>query len=83
MQSKNQIFRIIIYVALALGLRFLIAERILEGAEIWWLQVIAIAVIFGIGIGFIFRGTAWCIYRQNLADAKHGGDTQDVKWPYI
>jgi MFS family permease len=58
MQTKNQFFRIIIYVALALGLRFLIVDQILEGTEIWWLQAIALVLIFGVGIGYIFRGTA-------------------------
>lgn len=58
MQTKNQFFRILIYVAVALGLHFLIVDRILEGADAWWLQAIAIVLIFGIGIGYVFRGTA-------------------------
>jgi MFS family permease len=58
MQTKNQFFRILIYVAVALGLRFLIVGRILEGTEVWWLQAVAIVIIFGIGIGYVFRGTA-------------------------
>jgi len=58
MQFKNQFFRIVIYIALALGLRFLVVDRILEGAETRWLQAAAIALIFGIGIGYVFRGTA-------------------------
>lgn len=58
MKIKNQFFKIIIYIVLALFLRFLIVDRILEGTEIWWAQVIAIVLIFGIGIGYIFRGTA-------------------------
>ncbi len=58
MQIRNQFFRILIYVAAALGLRFLIVDRILGGTDVWWLQAIAIVLIFGIGIGYVFRGTA-------------------------
>lgn len=58
MQTKNHFFRIIIYVAVALGLHFLIVDRILEGTDIWWLQAVAIVLIFGVGIGYVFRGTA-------------------------
>jgi len=58
MQTKNQFFRIVIYIALALGLRFLVVDRILEGTETRWLQAAAILLIFGIGIGYVFRGTA-------------------------
>ena len=58
MQNRNQFFRIITYVALGLGLRFLVADRFLEGTEIWWLQAVAIILIFGVGIGYVFRGTA-------------------------
>ena len=61
MQTKNHFFRILIYVVVALGLRFLIVDRILEGTEVWWLQVAAIVLIFGIGIGYVFRGTAKAI----------------------
>jgi hypothetical protein len=58
MQTKNQFFKIIIYIAAALGLRFIIVDRILNGTEDWRLQSIAIVLIFGVGIGYIFRGTA-------------------------
>jgi len=58
MQTKNQIFRILFYVAVALFLRFVIVGRLLEGTEIWWLQSIAIILVFGIGIVYVFRGTA-------------------------
>jgi Ca2+/Na+ antiporter len=58
MQTKNQFFKILVYIAVALGLRFLIVDKILEGTEVWWLQALAIVLIFGIGIGYIFRGTA-------------------------
>lgn len=58
MQTKNQFFKITVYVAAALGLRFLIVDRVLEGTEVWWLQAVAIVLIFGVGIGYVFRGTA-------------------------
>jgi len=58
MQTKNQFFKILIYVAVALGLRFLIVDRMLEDTGLWWLQAIAIVIIFGVGIGYVFRGTA-------------------------
>ncbi len=58
MKNNNQFFRIIIYVALGLVLRFLVVDRVLEATEVWWLQAMAILVIFGIGVGYVFRGTA-------------------------
>ena len=58
MQTKNQFSRIIIFIAFALGLRFLIVGRVLENTEVWWLQATAIILIFYIGIGYVFRGTA-------------------------
>ncbi len=58
MQIKNQFLRITIYIILALGLRFIIVDKFLAGTENWWLQALAILLVFGIGIGYIFRGTA-------------------------
>ena len=58
MQNRNQFFKIITYVALALVLRFLVVDRLLEGTDFWWLQAILIVVVFGVGIGYVFRGTA-------------------------
>lgn len=58
MKTKNQFFRIVIYVVLALCLRFLIVDRILEDTNIWWLQTVLIIIVFGVGIGYVFRGTA-------------------------
>lgn len=58
MRTKNNFFRILLYITVALGLRFLIVDRILEGTDVWWLQAVAIVLIFGIGIGYVFRGTA-------------------------
>lgn len=58
MHSKNQFFRIVVYIILALCLRFLIVDRVLEGTDTWWVQAIVIIVVFGVGIGYVFRGTA-------------------------
>jgi len=58
MQNRNQFFKIITYIALALILRFLVVDRLLEGTDFWWLQAILIVVVFGVGIGYVFRGTA-------------------------
>ncbi|MBI2989885.1 MAG: hypothetical protein HYY51_01710 [Candidatus Magasanikbacteria bacterium] len=58
MRTKNQFLKIVVYVFLALGLRFVIVDRILENTELVWLQALLIILIFGIGIGYVFRGTA-------------------------
>lgn len=58
MRFKNQFANIGLYVALALALRFAIVDRVLEAREEWWLQAIAILLIFGVGITIVFRGTA-------------------------
>lgn len=58
MRNRNQIFKIVLYVVLALCLRFVIADRVLAGSENVWVQIVAIAAIFIIGIGFVFCGTA-------------------------
>lgn len=58
MQTKNQFFKILLYITIALGLRFLIVDRVLEKTEIWWLQTAGIILIFSLGIGYVFRGTA-------------------------
>ncbi|MFA6272062.1 MAG: hypothetical protein WC693_03040 [Patescibacteria group bacterium] len=58
MPSKNKFFRIIFFIGAALILRFIIVNQVLEASEAWWIQAIAIIIIFGIGIGYVFRGTA-------------------------
>ena len=58
MTSKNQFLKIIFYVLLALGLRFIIVNNFLDGSKSWWLQIIAILLIFYIGIAYVFQGTA-------------------------
>lgn len=57
MKIKNQFVNIIIFIFLALVLRFLIADKVLESNNVW-LQIVAIILIFVIGIGCIFNGTA-------------------------
>jgi hypothetical protein len=56
MKNKNQIFSIVAYIALALFLRFVMVD--LMGKESIVLRITAIAVIFIVGIAFVFRGTA-------------------------
>lgn len=57
MKTKNKLFEIFVLVILALFLRFIVADKILEGTEVWWVQSIAIFVIFAVGMAFIFNGT--------------------------
>src|SRR3989339_1773137 len=57
MNPKNQIVRILIFIAVALCLRFVIVERLLF-MDVWWVQMTAILTIFVVGIGYIFQGTA-------------------------
>lgn len=58
MRNEDQFFKIVSYVALALLIRFFVVGRILETTSLWWLQAIIILVVFGLGIGYVFRGTA-------------------------
>lgn len=58
MQTKNQLFKIVTFIILALVLRFFVVEKVVQGDEPWWMQAIAIAFIFIIGIIYIFNGTA-------------------------
>lgn len=58
MKTKDQFLRIIAFVVLGIALRFLVVDRVLKATEVWWLQILAIIVVFGLGIGFVFRGTA-------------------------
>ncbi|MFH0776651.1 MAG: hypothetical protein V1936_03510 [Patescibacteria group bacterium] len=58
MKNQGQFLKIASYLILALGLRFLVVDRLLANEPIWWLQLLGIALIFGIGIGYVFRGTA-------------------------
>lgn len=58
MKNKNQFFKIIVYIVFALFLRFLLVDRILEKTESSWLQAIIIIIVFAVGIGYVFRGTA-------------------------
>lgn len=58
MRNPNQILQILFYVALALCLRFVVADWVLASSENIGIQIAAIAIIFIVGIGFVFRGTA-------------------------
>ena len=61
MKNKNQLFKLVAFVLLALALRFFVVNKMLLGTDSLWSQAIAIFVIFAIGIGYIFRGTAKAI----------------------
>ncbi len=58
MHPKNQFFSIISCIAVALMLRFFVIDHLLKTADTWWMQAGVIAVVFIIGIGYIFRTTA-------------------------
>ncbi|MDD3006010.1 MAG: hypothetical protein PHX30_00285 [Candidatus Pacebacteria bacterium] len=58
MQNKNQLLKIFSFLLLALVVRFFVVDRILLETDSLWMQAVAIGVIFAIGIGYIFRGTA-------------------------
>lgn len=56
MKNKNQIINIIAYIVLALLLRFVMVD--LMSSEHIFVKIIAILVIFVVGIVLVFRGTA-------------------------
>jgi len=57
MRVKNQFVKILLYIALALFLRYAVVTYVLE-AGAWWLQALGIVLILVLGIWFVFRGTA-------------------------
>jgi len=57
MLVKNQFVKILLYIALALFLRYAIVTYVLD-VDVWWLQVLGILLILVLGIWFVFRGTA-------------------------
>ncbi|HCC83713.1 TPA: hypothetical protein DEP96_02600 [Candidatus Uhrbacteria bacterium] len=61
MRINNQFLRILVYVAIAAVLRFVVSDIFLGSSETVWLQILAIVIIFTIGIGYVFRGTAMVI----------------------
>ncbi len=58
MKGKNQLITLIICIVLGLVLRFFVVGNLLEGTENPWVQGTAIALMFIIGIGYVFRSTA-------------------------
>jgi hypothetical protein len=58
MQNKNQLSRLVGFVMLAILLRFFVADKIMLGSEDVGMQVLAMLLIFIVGIGYIFAGTA-------------------------
>ncbi len=55
---KNHFVKLLSYIALALFIRFYIIEQFIEHPQAVWIQVIAMLIVFGFGIAYIFRGTA-------------------------
>ncbi len=58
MLNRNRLSQIVLFVVLALVLRFWLVGEILLGTESRAVQLAAIAGVFGVGILYIFRGTA-------------------------
>ena len=58
MRIKNHFLKIIVYIGLALFLRFVIVAQVLDESHPWWVQTMAILFIFIVGIGYVFFGTA-------------------------
>lgn len=56
MRNKNQIINIVVYIALAIFLRYVMVD--LMDNESLFIKIISIATIFIVGIIFVFRGTA-------------------------
>ncbi len=54
---RNSLLVVAAFIATALVLKFIFADQFL-GLGPWWLQISAAALIFIIGIGFVFRGTS-------------------------
>ncbi len=57
MRIKNHFLKILVYIVVALVLRYAVIPYALD-AQAAWLQTLAILVIFGFGIGLVFIGTA-------------------------
>jgi len=55
MQNKNRLFQIFSFILCALILQYL-SNKFL-GNDSWWVQSIAIVVIFSVGMGYIFTNT--------------------------
>lgn len=58
MLNQNRLFQIVLFVLLALVLRYWLVGEVLLGTESRVVQLLAIAGMFVVGIGYIFRGTA-------------------------
>lgn len=57
-KGRNQFLNIVLYVVVALVVRFFVVDGFLDASGSWLTQAIVITIIFIIGIGFVFRGTA-------------------------
>jgi hypothetical protein len=55
---RKQILKIASLLIGATLLHFLLADQLLSAEGTWWVQAIVLLVIFMVGIGYVFRGTA-------------------------
>lgn len=58
MPEKNRFLNIIVFVLLAAFLRFFVIGEVLEKSSDPWIEILAIMIVFGLGIGYIFNRTA-------------------------
>lgn len=58
MANKNQFISILVFVLLAGFLRYYVIGEVLEKSEETWTELLAILIVFAVGIGYIFRRTA-------------------------
>ncbi|MDD3007171.1 MAG: hypothetical protein PHX30_06370 [Candidatus Pacebacteria bacterium] len=58
MQKNNRLLKIFAFVLMATFLRYFVIGEILEKSHDIWMEILAILVVFLVGIGYIFRRTA-------------------------
>jgi uncharacterized membrane protein len=58
MSNKNRLTSILVFVLLAIFLRYYIIGEVLEKSEDIWMEILAIVIVFVVGIGYIFNRTA-------------------------
>ncbi len=58
MSNKNRLINVLVFVLLAVFLRYYIIGEVLEKSEDMWMEILAIVIVFVVGIGYIFNRTA-------------------------
>src|SRR3989338_2953089 len=58
MRIKNHFIKLLSYIVFAAFIRFFLIDNILENTDTVWIQVIVMLIVFGVGIAYVFRGTA-------------------------